>query len=416
VDLIARLLPERGPQRRLTLATFANSFGGGMFVTCSALYFTTVLGFSADQVAFGLFLGASIGLVAGVFGGRLADRWGARETHVAVMLFGGLSMAFNLVIRSQWQYNLVCVAIGLVYAADKASKAPMIRAFGGADPTGYRAYLRSVINLALALGAATAGVGMAIGSPLAYRCLIAGRIVAFIGCALVESGLPRVSTPNAELVDRWAAFRDRPYLTATVLNSVMSLHAAMPTFLLPLWVAEYTHAPRWTVSGLLVLNTLLIVFLQVPVSRGVEGHRAAGRRMSWAGAALLAGFGLMALAEGRGTVVATAVLAGGMAVYTLGELWHAAASMEWSFGLAPANAQGQFAGVFGLGGGFAEAVGPAVLSVLVLGLGRLGWLLLGAGLLAVGAASPPLVAWAGRSGVPAGSAVEPVAPVPTAIH
>jgi hypothetical protein len=71
--------------------------------------------------------------------------------------------------------------------------------------------------------------------------------------------------------------------------------------------------------------------------------------------------------------------------------------MEWSFGLAPPHAQGQFAGVFGLGGGIAEAAAPAVLSALGLGLGQFGWLLLGMGFLAVGAVSPPLVSWAARS-------------------
>ncbi len=412
MGLIGRILPEPGPQRRMTLATFANSFGGGMFMTSSALYFTAVLGYSPGQVAFGLFLGAMCGLAAGVFGGQIADRFGARDTHAAVMFCGAAAMSCNLLIRSYWQYNVLCVAIGLVYAADKASKAPLIRAFGGADPIGYRAYLRSVINLAIALGALTAGIGMGIGSPTAYRALIAGRVCAFVLCGVLELGLPRPpAIPAAQHVGRWAAFRDRPYLTATTLNSVMSLHLSMPTFLLPLWVAEDTAAPRWTVSGLLVLNTVLIVLFQVQVSRGVEGHRAAGRRMRWAGAALLGGLALMGLAGGHGTTAAVALLGVGMAACTLGELWHAAASMEWSFGLAPAHAQGQFAGVFGLGAGLAEAVGPAVLSVLVLGLGRIGWVVLGLALFAVGVLSPPLVDWALRK-----PAADPVARVPATIR
>jgi hypothetical protein len=134
----------------------------------------------------------------------------------------------------------------------------------------------------------------------------------------------------------------------------------------------------------------------------VDDEQSAGRRMRWAGAALLVGLAMMGAAHGRGTVAAIALLAGGISVYSFGELWHAAASMEWSFGLAPPHAQGQFAGVFGLGGGVAEAAAPAVLSVLGLGLGQVGWLLLGVGFLAVGSASPPLVSWAARtSRVPA---------------
>jgi dipeptide/tripeptide permease len=119
--------------------------------------------------------------------------------------------------------------------------------------------------------------------------------------------------------------------------------------------------------------------------------------MRWAGLALLGGLALMAAASGVGAWTATGLLAAGMVVYTVGELWHSAAAMEWSFGLAPAHAQGHYAGIFGLGQGAAEAMGPAVLSALCLGLGQMGWLLMGAGFVAVGVISPPLVAWAERS-------------------
>lgn len=411
MGFIARLLPAPGPQRRMTVATFANSFGGGMFVTSSVLYFTKVLKYSAGQVAFGLFLGAMIGLAAGVLVGQLADRFGAREAHVAVMTCGAVGMACFLLVRSYWQYVLICVVIGLVYAADKSSKAPLIRHFGGDDPTAFRVYLRAVINVALSLGAVTAGFGIQLNSPIAYRCLIAARVAAFLTCALIEIRLPRLKpmpTPSGK--GRWAAFRDRPYLTATTLNCLMSLHLAVPSFLLPLWVVDETLAPRWTVSALLVLNMVLVALLQVAVSKGVEDEQSAGRRMRWAGMALLVGLTMMGIAHGRGIVAATVLLVGGIAVYTFGELWHAAASMEWSFGLAPPHAQGQFAGVFGLGGGVAEAAAPAVLSTLGLGLGQVGWMLLGVGFLAVGAVSPPLVAWAARS------SQDRVAPIPVTIR
>jgi dipeptide/tripeptide permease len=112
----------------------------------------------------------------------------------------------------------------------------------------------------------------------------------------------------------------------------------------------------------------------------------------------------MAAAGGLGVWAAAAVLVAGMVVYTFGELWHAAAEMEWTFGLAPAHAQGQYAGVFGLGTGIADAVGPIVL-VVCLHWGAAGWLLVGGGFLLVGAVSPPVVAWAGRATAPSPAAV-----------
>lgn len=404
--VISRLLPEGRDRRILAAGIFVNSYGGGLFVTSSALYFTRVVGFTAEQVALGLFLGSSVGLLAGVLVGQLADRYGPRETQVAVMVFGAASMSCYLLAHSFLPFVLVCVCIGLTYAANDASRAPLIRRLGGDQQAVYRAYLRSTQNLSWALGALTAGVAIQFDTPAAYRALIVARAAAFLGSAAVQWFLPRLAAvPVPAASGRWEALRDRAYLTATALNCVVRMHTAVPVFLLPLWIVGNTQAPRWLVAGLLLVNTLLIVVLQVPVSRGVHDQRAAGQRMRWAGGALFAGMALMASAAGPSALVATGLLAAGMVVYTLGELWQAAAEMEWTFGLAPAHAQGQYSGVFGLGTGIAEALGPVVL-ILCLHWGTAGWLLVGAGFLVVGAVSPPLVAMAERG------AARRVAPVP----
>jgi MFS family permease len=403
----AKLLPEPGPQRALALATFVNGLGSGMFMTSSVLYATRIVGLPTDQVAVGLFAGAAVGLVAGVLGGRAADRWGARESQIAVMLSGAVVTACFLLVRSFWPYLVVSVLLGLVFAADKASRAPLVRGLGGDRPTAYRAYLRSVTNLALAFGALAAGAGIELNTDAAYLVLIGGRAVAFLGCALVTTRvrhLPPVPTPPG--AGRWAALRDRPYLTATVLNCLMSLHFAVPTFLLPLWIVDHTSAPRWMVSGALLLNTLMVIVLQVRVSATVRDPESAGRGMRLAGAALLLGLALMAAASGPSGVVATALLLGSMALYTLGELWHSAASMEWSFGLAPSHAQGQYAGVFGIGAGMADAVSPAVVGALALTWGKPGFVVLGLVFLAVGALSSPLIAWSRRPSLSSPSPVQ----------
>lgn len=114
--------------------------------------------------------------------------------------------------------------------------------------------------------------------------------------------------------------------------------------------------------------------------------------MRWAGMALAAGLVLMALAEKPPSGPAVLLLAAGTIAYTLGEIWHSAASAEYSFGLAPAAAQGQYAGVFGLGHGLAEGASPAVMSALPLALGLPGWLLLAALLLATGLTCRPFMA------------------------
>ncbi len=397
--LTRALLPEPGPQRILTAATFVNTVGSGMYMASSALYFTRVVGLPMSQVALGLLVGAMAGLIAGVYAGRIADKWGARETQVAVMAFGAVGMLGFLFITAFWSYLVVCVLMGLVYAADRASKAPLIRTLAGDNPTGFRAYLRSVTNLALALGAVAAGLGIQIDSRPAYLALIIGRAAAFLGCALATLLLPHVAPlPARASGGRWRVLKDRPYVSATVLNCLMSLHFAVPSFLLPLWIVDHTDAPRWMVSGAFVLNTIMVIAFQVPISKGVDDAGEAGRRMLWAGAALFLGLGLMAAAQGVAPWAAAVFLVVAMVFYTFGELWHAAAAMEWTFGLADPAAQGEYAGVFGIGAGLAEALAPSVLGTLGLVWGRPGWLVLGVLFLTVGAVSRPLIAYSLRSG------------------
>ncbi|WP_406315718.1 MFS transporter [Streptosporangium sp. NBC_01639] len=399
--LVTRLLPETPAQRALALAHFVNAVGSGMFMAGSVLYFTRIIGLPATQVALGLFLGAMVGLIAGIFAGRIADQYGARETQIAVMLAGTAAMTCFLFVSSLVSYLAVSVLVGLVFAADKSSKAPLVRHFGGENLAGYRAYLRSTVNLAIALGSLGAGVALQLDTKIAYQVLICGRALSFLAGAVLLVRLPRVEPSKATAASgRWMALRDRPYLTATALNSVMSLHYAVPTFLLPLWIVEHTAAPKWMVSVALALNTAMIITLQVVLSRNVSDHAAAGGKMRWAGIAVAVGLALMAVAGTQSPAVAIALLVLSMAVYTLGELWHAAASMEYSFGLAAPHAQGQYSGVFGLGGGVAEALAPAVLG-LAITYGWPAWLLIAAGFAAVGALSSPLIAYSMRRWRPA---------------
>ncbi|MFE4620181.1 MULTISPECIES: MFS transporter [Streptomyces] len=397
-SLADRLLQPAGPRRLLATSVFVDALGSGMFMSSSVLYFTRVVHLPMSQVAFGLFAGAMVGLAAGILGGKVADRWGARETQIGVMVSGTLFMACYLLVDSFWSYVLVSMLIGVVFAADKSSKAPLIRGIGGDEQAGFRAYLRASTNLAVALGALAAGVAIQFDTAPAYLALVIGRALSFAGCAVVLLRLPRLApVPAPELSGRWEALRDRPYLAATVLNCLMSLHFAVPTFLLPLWIIDHTDAPRSMVSGVLILNTVLVITLQVVVSKNVDNTAAAGRSMRWAGIAVAAGLLLMLAAGKPAAWLSVALLLTATAVYTLGELWHSAAAMEYSYGLAAPHAQGQYSGVFGLGGGAAEALAPMVLGALALGLGQPGWYLLGGFFLVVGLISGPLIRWAVRT-------------------
>jgi hypothetical protein len=106
--------------------------------------------------------------------------------------------------------------------------------------------------------------------------------------------------------------------------------------------------------------------------------------------------GLIGLTAGLPGRVAGVLVLAGVAVHTLGEILQAAGSFELRYGLAPAHAQGEYAGVTKLGNGLADAAGPSVLGFLCLGWGAPGWLVVGGVFAVIGLAVPRVVRWAER--------------------
>lgn len=112
--------------------------------------------------------------------------------------------------------------------------------------------------------------------------------------------------------------------------------------------------------------------------------------------AFLVSCSLISLSVGAPAWAAATLLMTAVVIHTVGELWHSAGGFEVSFALAPEHATGQYLGVFGLGAGLAEALGPGLLIALCITWGRPGWYVVGALFALTGLAAPLAVRWAQR--------------------
>ena len=79
-----------------------------------------------------------------------------------------------------------------------------------------------------------------------------------------------------------------------LLDVFLNLDDAILTVGIPLWAVTRTDAPHAVIPAVMVINTLMCVFLQMPVSARVVGARPAARAACWYGVALLAGCALIA--------------------------------------------------------------------------------------------------------------------------
>ncbi|MEU5263849.1 MFS transporter [Amycolatopsis sp. NPDC021455] len=387
----------RHPGRLLAAAQLAGSLGDGAFLTCSVLFFTRIAGLTPAQVGLGLTLGWAVGSVAGVPLGHLADRHGARGSAVLLALATGASILAFLLVRSPPLFVLAACIYGSCQTGLAAARQALLAAL--ADPerrTRVRAHLQSAGNAGLAVGAGLGGLALAADTAPAYLTVFALDAASFVVTAALLSALPAVPASSAAAGEpKLAVLRDRPYALVTLLNAILLLRMPLLSVAIPLWIVERTAAPGWTVSALFVLNTVVVVLVQVRVAGRLASLGAAARMVRRSGVLLLASCVAFALsASGTSPWTAFGVLVVGALVQVLGEMLQSAGSWEIGFALAPADKQGQYQGFFGTGTSVARAIGPVLLSTVVIGWGLPGWLLMGAVFAVAGWAMGPAVRWA----------------------
>jgi MFS family permease len=382
----------------MAVGTFVNTIGNGMYMTVMVMYFTRFVGLPAAQVGLGLTVAGLVGLAAGVPMGHLADRRGPREVSVLLGILSAVVMAAFVVVHAFWQFLLVAVAENLVASSARAARGGMIARFGGEEKAVFRAYLRSVTNVGIALGGVLGALALVFDTKAWYMALIGVNAASFVVSALITLRVPRVAPlPAPPGAGRWIALGDRRFLAVSGLMALMNMQFEVLMFAAPLWIAKLGHAPRWTVGALLIINTVLVAVLQVRMSRGVDtvakGVRAT-IRSGWVFAAAAVLFGSIGWVPAWAAVVLLLVAA---AVHSVGEIVQQAGVFELGYGLAADHAQGQYQGLFSMMTGGAIALAPGIYSLLCVDWAPAGWFVLGAVFAGAGCAMP----WAVRVRPPA---------------
>ncbi|MGW0771112.1 MFS transporter [Streptomyces sp. NPDC002676] len=391
-----RLMPNTGPQCVLAASNFVYTVGSGLYLTAGVLYFTEGVHLPAGQVGLGLGIAGLLALTLGVAVGHLADRHGARSIYAATLIVQALATAGLILADSFWPFVLLVCAAAAAKAAGIAARSPLIRHYGGGRPQEFRAYLRAVTNVGISLGAVLAGWVVQVGTLTAYQLMVIGNAIAFAVSAVILVLLPPVAPVPTSDGPRWIALRDRPYLLLTALDGIMAIQFKVLTVVIPLWIVGATTAPHWLISATMLTGTVIVVAFQVRASRNVDSPTSGAHAYRRAGVAFLIACSLISLSAGIPAWAAATLLITAVMIHTIGELWHSAAGFEVSFALAPQHATGQYLGVFGLGAGLAEALGPGLLIALCITWGRPGWYVAGAMFALTGLAAPPAVRWAQR--------------------
>jgi MFS family permease len=396
--VLASLVPEPGARRVYALSILINSFGFGLILTAMPLYATRVVHLSSQKTGLGLTIASLIGLLAALPIGDLADRRGPRVVVSATMLVQCAAAISYLFVRDFPGFVAVATLDLLAMNASISADMALLRRVGGEEATEFRASIQAIANLGISLGVVGCGIAVQINTASAYRSLFVVNAATFLVGAVILSWLPHYQPlPKPEKGPRWEVLSDKQFIAYTALSGGMFIQYFVIIFLLPLWVVDHTHAPRWSVSLFVLINTILVVLLQVRVGRQVETLRQGGAALRRAGIIFLFSCTAIGLAAGIPGWAALLLLSAAVALHTYGELWHASASFAMDFGLAPEHAQGQYQGLAGLGTGIGQAASPVLLIGVVLSFGRLGFAVLGICFALLGLMAPALARWGERT-------------------
>ena len=378
-----------GVRRRIYAIGLADSSGLGMYLAFSAVYLNRAVGMNDHQIGLVLGISGVTSLVGAVPIANLAQRYGLRSSLTWLFLvraasFAALGCAVDLPTAA------LAAAFGglLNRGIGPLIQSALIADSDEAAAVGGLARLRALRNAGMAAGALPAGAATAVGGEWAYRSVLGLAAMVFVGCSVLSRALPVTGEIKRPARRRGAGVgSNRAFLAITALYGALTLSLILLGVGLPLWITQSTHAPRWSVGLVQLVNTALVVLLQVRVSRGAERPRRARSMMAVGALFAAAGAAVAPLSGvGRGSLLPLLVVVLVVLLVTAAELYISSGTMGLALVHIPKAQRSSYLAVFNLGFAVATVIGPTLVSV-GLQYGRLGWFAWAAAFAALGAAA-----------------------------
>ncbi|MFC8228134.1 MFS transporter [Streptomyces sp. NPDC057287] len=385
--------------RRMLVVAVIDKVGTGLWAGAATLYFLYVAHLSVGQIGMLMGLSGILGIAGPPLAGRLADRFPVTRILVIAQLARGAAL---LALLTTNDYVLLVLFSALGSLPDRASSV-LTKLFAarvaGPHRIRYQAIQRTAVNIGWAVGAAGAAAALTVGTTASYQALLLANVASYVvigaltlRCAEPSAPSRIVTGPDAPLSRAGTAtpWRDRRYLAFTGSEIWLFLDDSILQVGFPLWIVHATTAPVGLAPLVLVLNSVLVIALQVPLSRFAASRAAARRLLVPIGAAFLTGGVTLAASAGGGPWFATGAVLLAAVAFTLAEILHSLSSWELSVALAPGEAQGAYLGVHGLAQSAQRSLGPIVVGAAV-SAGPFAWPVLGATLVAACLAQHRLV-------------------------
>jgi predicted MFS family arabinose efflux permease len=386
---LSRLNPWRGlgglpSQVWILFAASVVNKAGTMVLPFFVIYLTRELGFSAQQASLYVLLYGAGALVAAPFAGRLADAWSPIRVMRASLFLSGLVLLAFPFVRTPVPLAVMTVALAVTAESFRPAN---LTIFGDLVKPELRkagfAVNRLAINLGMSVGPMLGGILATVSFRWLFvvdgvTSLAAGAILALSTFPEHHRGHP---TPEAEalsdVIHEGPAHFDRRLLLFLAAFFPIVFVFFQHSSSLALYLVQDLKLSAAVYGMLFTVNTLMIVFLEVPFNLATR-HWSHARTLGLGALLCALGFGALAFARDLPSVIGTAV------VWTFGEMLLFPGMADYVTAIAPERRRGEYMGLVQMMMGLAFTLGPwGGLQLLARFGGRTMWLtMLGVGLVA----------------------------------
>ncbi|MEW2624235.1 MFS transporter [Streptomyces sp. NPDC048106] len=336
----------------LWTSTLVNRLGA-FVATFMALYLTLDRGYSASYAGLVASLHGLGGVVSALGGGVMADRVGRRPTLLLAQSATAVSVALLGFMTDPVAIAGVAFLVGMSANASRPAVQAMMADIVRPEDR-VRAFSLNywAINLGFAVSSAAAGF-IAEFSYLAGFLIEAGMTAV---CALVvflkvpESRPAAPARKDEPQVGLGTVLRDGRYMAVVGLSFLVALIFQQGSVALPVAMGRAGFTPA-DYGLAIAVNGILIVALQIPVTRFIE-HRDPRTLLVVSSVLAGYGFGLTAFAGSVGAFMAT------VCVWTLAEIVNAPTQTGLVVRLSPVHGRGRYQGMYSLSWSVAALVAP----------------------------------------------------------
>jgi MFS family permease len=340
-----------------------NSVGNGLVVPFLLIYLHNVRGFSLAEAGLVPTVHFATALVFGIAAGAFFDRIGGRAT--AAVALGLLAVGFGLfpLVRETWHALVLAAIAGAGRGAYWPSYSGLLAAVTPPSlrPSAY-AVQRVLGNLGLAVGSLLAGLIVVVSEPETFTVIFLLNAATCVAFAVALAFVPAVKPAASRAVGTYRdVIRDRTFLAVIAVNfAFVTVGVALLNSVLPLFAKNDVGVGPKVIGAIFVVNTVVIVIAQFPVTRVLEGRRRmpalAVMGVIWALSWLLT---LAAAGTSRLWLAATFLLVAAT-VFALGECIHGVVQGPLVSDLAPAQLRGRYMAAWLTTAQLGFALGPAL--------------------------------------------------------